>query len=61
MKGGKGGRPRKATGGAASRQDAVRGKPPKKGATGKPPAAMPPKKGSRKNPDFGGSSSRGEE
>jgi hypothetical protein len=61
MKGGKGGRPRKPTAGPAARQEGTRGKPAKKGSAAKAPPDGPPKKGSRKKPDFGGSSSAGEE
>ncbi|MDF1503628.1 hypothetical protein [Roseisolibacter sp. H3M3-2] len=61
MKGGKGGRPRRAAGGAPARKEpGPRGKPPKKGGASRP-AAGPPKKGARKKPDVGGSSSAGEE
>ena len=62
MKGGKGGRPRRAAAGAPARTaPGPRGKPPKKGGAGGRPAAGPPKKGARKKPDVGGSSSAGEE
>jgi len=57
MKGGKKGREPKTAGGG--RQGGGRGKP--KPAPGKRPAGAPPPKGSRKRPDFGGSSSAGDE
>jgi hypothetical protein len=56
MKGGKKGRDQK-TGG--KRQADGRTKP--KPSPGKRPTGAPPPKGSRKRPDFGGSSSTGEE
>ena len=52
MKGGKKGREPKA---GSGRQGGGRGKP--KPSPGKRPASAPPPKGSRKRPDFGGSSS----
>lgn len=56
MKGGKKGRDPKSGGG---KQGSARNKP--KSQTGKRPANAPPPKGSRKRPDFGGSSSAGDE
>jgi len=60
MKGGKGGRKRKDTSGGAAREATPRGKP-KKGAAPRRPEALPPKKGSRKNPGFGGMPASGDE
>ena len=60
MKGGKGGRKRKDTSGGAAREGGPRGKP-KKGPAPKRPVDAPPKKGSRKNPNFGGMPASGDE
>jgi len=59
MKGGKGGRKRKGPGGGTGRPTGGRGTPMKRSAN--IPASAPPKKGSRKTPHFGGSSSGGDE
>lgn len=59
MKGGKGGRKRKGPGGGKGRPSSGRGTPMK--ASEKIPSNAPPKKGSRKNPDFGASSTFGQE
>lgn len=60
MKGGKGGRKRRDTSGPAARDAHPRGKP-KKGPAPKRTADTPPKKGSRKNPHFGGMPASGDE
>ena len=60
MKGGKGGRPRRAAGPVAQRKGpGARGKP--KRVAGERPPNAPPAKGSRKKPHFGGRSSTGED
>ncbi len=59
MKGGKGGRKRKGPGGGTHRPSSGRGTPMK--ASEKIPANAPPKKGSRKKPDFGASSTSGDD
>jgi hypothetical protein len=56
MKGGKKGREPKS---GAGRSGGARAKP--KTATAKRPASAPPPKGSRKRPDYGGSSSSGQD
>jgi hypothetical protein len=59
MKGGKGGRKRKGPGGGTNRGAGGRGTPIKRSTN--IPANAPPKKGSRKNPTFGASSSSGDD
>lgn len=61
MKGGKAGRKRKSAGGggAARQGSGPRARPAKGGARN--PSTTAPKKGSRKNQRFGGTSSSGEE
>ena len=67
MKGGKGGRKRRSPGGAVEREGAPRGKPKPGAAKGaakggaKRPASTAPKKGSRKQPHFGGMPASGDE
>ena len=59
MKGAKGGRKRKGPGGGSRRPSGGRGTPMK--ASEKIPMSGPPKKGSRKNPTFGASSTSDQE
>lgn len=59
MKGGKGGRKRKGPGGGTRRPSGGRGTPMK--ASENIPRSAPPKKGSRKNPHFGASSTSSDE
>ena len=59
MKGGKGGRPRKSAASPAKRPGTGRDRPVKGGA--KRAEDLPPKKGSRKKPNFGGMPSSGDE
>jgi hypothetical protein len=59
MKGGKGGRKRKGPGGGSRKPSGGRGTPMK--PSEKIPMSAPPKKGSRKNPEFGASSTFGDD
>lgn len=61
MKGGKGGRKRRSPGGAVEREGAPRGKPKPKPGAAQRPASTAPKKGSRKQPHFGGMPASGDE